>query len=305
MPSSDSPRESIWLPVAALETAVVDGSSPQESRCSEYAGYVVGVSSADPRQLKAVLLRMMVLAGIWAGLVGLLIAAGEVVTRSAALSGFDHHATSVVVSWRTPALNAAMEAVTWLGSWVALLVAAAIIAVLVITRRLPVLAAVVAVFAWAGGAGGVRIGKAVVRRDRPPQAIWLVHAHGSSFPSGHAAAACLVFTVLAMCIATLGGRVVRIAGWLAAGLAIAATAFSRVELGVHWTIDVLASIAFMASWLTAIVVSLGGRLRPPEPIADHTDGPQPVAAPELDPAGLRHGRRMRGGCQLTDASPSG
>ena len=77
-----------------------------------------------------------------------------------------------------------MKAVTWLGSWVALLVTAIIIAVLVITRCLPVLAAVVAVFAWAGEAGGVRIGKEVIRRDRPPQAIWLVRAHGWSFPSG-------------------------------------------------------------------------------------------------------------------------
>ena len=47
-------------------------------------------------------------------------------------------------------LNSAMKAVTWLGSWAAVLVTAVIIAVLVITRRLPVLAAIVAVFAWAG-----------------------------------------------------------------------------------------------------------------------------------------------------------
>jgi len=52
-----------------------------------------------------------------------------------------------VVSWRTPALNSAMKAMTWLGSWVAVLVTAVIIAVLVLTRRLPVLAAIVAVFA--------------------------------------------------------------------------------------------------------------------------------------------------------------
>jgi hypothetical protein len=162
---------------------------------------------------------MVLLAGIWAGLVGLLIAAGEVVVRSVALAGFDHHATSVVVSVRTPALNSVMKAVTWLGSWVALLVTAIIIAVLVITRRSPVLAAVVAVFAWAGEAGGVRIGKQVIRRDRPPQAIWLVRAHGWSFPSGHAATACLAFTVLAVCVAMLARhRAVRIVGWLAAGL---------------------------------------------------------------------------------------
>ena len=135
-------------------------------------------------QLRAVLLRMLVLAGIWAGLVGLLIAAGTVVTHSAALTHFDQHAARVVVGWRTPALSSAMKAMTWLGSWVALLVTAVIISVLVITRRLPVLAAIVAVFAWAGEAGGVAIGKAVVGRRRPHgPSGWSMHADGRFPPA--------------------------------------------------------------------------------------------------------------------------
>jgi hypothetical protein len=44
---------------------------------------------------------MAVLAGIWAGLVGLLVAAGEVVIHSGTLTDFDHHVTRVVVSSRT------------------------------------------------------------------------------------------------------------------------------------------------------------------------------------------------------------
>jgi undecaprenyl-diphosphatase len=155
-----------------------------------------------------------------------------------------------------------MKAVTWLGSWVALVVTAVIVAVLVLARHLPVLAAVVAVLAWGGEAGGVRIGKEVVARDRPPEAIRLVEAHGWSFPSGHAAVATLVFTALAICVtAVTRHRAVRVLGWLIAGLAIAATAFSRVALGVHWMTDVIASVVFTAVWLTAIAVLLGGRLR--------------------------------------------
>jgi membrane-associated phospholipid phosphatase len=216
-----------------------------------------------------VLFRFAVLAGIWAGLVGLLIAAGELVIHSAAITHFDDHVTRAVVNSRTAPLNSVMKSVTWLGSWVALLVAAVVVVVLVITKRLPVLAIVVAVFAWAGEAGGVRIGKTVVGRDRPPQAIWVVSAHGWSFPSGHTAAACLAFTTLALCIATPARpRVVRMLCWLIAGLAIAATAFSRVELGVHWTTDVIASVLFVAGWLTAIVVVLGGLIRRPEPVPD-------------------------------------
>jgi membrane-associated phospholipid phosphatase len=220
---------------------------------------------------------MVVLAGVWAGLVGLLIAAGEIVIHSATLTHFDQHTTRVVVSWRTAALNSVMKAMTWFGSWVALAVAAGLIAALVITRRLPVLAIFVGVFAWAGEAGGVRIGKEVVSRHRPPPAIWLVRAHGWSFPSGHAAASCLAFTVLAVCVATLTGhRAVRMLAWLAAGLAVAATAFSRVELGVHWMTDVLAGVVFVICWLTAISISLGSSLkRPAVKMTKPVDEPEP------------------------------
>ena len=213
-------------------------------------------------KLKAALPRLTVLAGIWAGLVGLLVASGEVVVHSNAVTHFDHHATSMLVNSRTAALDSAMKAVTWLGSWVALAVTAVIVAVLVLARRLPLLAAAVAALAWAGEAGGVRIGKEVVARDRPPDAIRLVTAHGWSFPSGHAATAALAFTVLAMCVTAVARhRAVRVLSWLIAGLAIAATAFSRVELGVHWTTDVIAGVVFTAVWLTAIAVLLGGRPR--------------------------------------------
>ena len=100
-------------------------------------------------QVKAALPRMAVLAGIWAGLTGLLLAAGAVVIHSAAITHFDQHVTRMVVDSRTTPLNSAMKAVTWLGSWVAIVVAAVIIAVLVWTRRLPVLAFIVTVLAWA------------------------------------------------------------------------------------------------------------------------------------------------------------
>jgi membrane-associated phospholipid phosphatase len=206
--------------------------------------------------------RVAVLAGIWAGLVGLLIAAGEIIVHSAAITGFDRHVTRDVVSSRTPALNSAMRVVTWLGSWVALGALACAILVLVLTKRLRVAVAVVIVLGWAGEALGVRIAKEVVIRDRPPQVIWVVRAQGWSFPSGHTATAAFVFTVVALSIAAVARhRVVRLLGWLLAGLAVAATAFSRVELGVHWTTDVTASIIFVSAWVAAVTLSLGATLR--------------------------------------------
>ena len=206
--------------------------------------------------------RVAVLVGIWAGLVGLLIAAGEIIVHSAAITGFDRHVTSDAVASRTPALNSAMRVVTWLGSWVALTALACAILVLVLTKRLRVAVAFIVVLTWAGEALGVRIAKEVVARDRPPQAIWVVRAHGWSFPSGHTATAAFVFTVAALSIAAVSRhRAVRLLGWLLAGLAVAATGFSRVELGVHWTTDVIASIIFVAAWVAAITLSLGATLR--------------------------------------------
>jgi membrane-associated phospholipid phosphatase len=206
--------------------------------------------------------RLAVLAGIWAGLIGLLIATGEIIVHSAAITGFDRHVTRDVVTSRTPALNSAMRVVTWLGSWVALGALACAILVLVLTKRLRVAVAVVVVLGWAGEALGVRIAKEVVTRARPPQVIWVVRAQGWSFPSGHSATAAFVFTVVALGIAAVSRhRVVRLLGWLLAGLAVAATAFSRVELGVHWTTDVIASIIFVSAWVAAITLSLGATLR--------------------------------------------
>ena len=206
--------------------------------------------------------RVAVLAAIWAGLVGLLIAAGEIIVHSDAIAGFDRHVTSNVVTSRTPALNSAMRVVTWLGSWVALGALACAILVLVLTKRLRIAVAVIVVLAWAGEALGVRIAKGVVTRDRPPRVIWVVNAHGWSFPSGHTATAAFVFTVVALTIAAVSRhRVVRLLGWLLAGLAVAAKAFSRVELGVHWTTDVIASIIFVSAWVAAVTLSLGATLR--------------------------------------------
>ena len=47
-----------------------------------------------------------------------LIGVGVGVVHSSSVNGFDRHVTSVVVAHRTQALNEAMKAVTWLGSWV-------------------------------------------------------------------------------------------------------------------------------------------------------------------------------------------
>jgi undecaprenyl-diphosphatase len=197
-------------------------------------------------------------------LVGILIGVGELVDHSGAVQGFDKHVTSFVVDHRTAGLNAAMKAMTWLGSWVTVLVAAGLLLVLVLRRRLPAGFLLLAVVAWAGTQGGTTLAKNVVQRPRPPEDLRLVSAHGWSWPSGHTATATLVFAVLATVVWILTTsvrlRLLAVAGWIFVAVAVA---FSRVELGVHWTTDVLASVVFASAWLLALGLILGALVAGP------------------------------------------
>jgi undecaprenyl-diphosphatase len=204
------------------------------------------------------LVRLALLLVAWAVLVGSLIGVGEFVDHSGAVHNLDNHVASFVVAHRTAALNAIMKAVTWLGSWVAVLVTAAVVVPLVLCRRVPAGFLLLAVVAWAGTQGGVTLAKHVVQRPRPPEALRLVSTHGWSWPSGHTATATLVFAVLAsvvwMLTTSLRLRLLAAAGWIIAAVAMA---FSRVELGVHWTTDVLASLLFTTAWLAILKMMFG------------------------------------------------
>jgi undecaprenyl-diphosphatase len=77
--------------------------------------------------------------------------------------------------------------------------------------------------------------KALVDRPRPPGG--LVHPAGSSFPSGHAVYAGATAVALVLLFTAPGAG--RWPWWAAAGLVIAAMAWSRTYLQVHWLSDVV------------------------------------------------------------------
>jgi undecaprenyl-diphosphatase len=195
-------------------------------------------------------IRVTVMVVAWLALAGALIGIGELVVHTGTIQRFDDHMTSVVVAHRSTGLDGAMKAVTWLGSWVALACAAGVLLLLVLRRRLPAEFLLLALTLWGGTQGGITLAKNVVQRPRPPEQVWLVSAHGWSWPSGHTATATLVFAVLAAMVWTLcPGAGPRLLAALASLIAVAAVAFSRVELGVHWSTDVVASVVFVAAWL--------------------------------------------------------
>ena len=197
------------------------------------------------------------LVAAWIALTALLVGAGKVVSRSTTVRAFDRHVTSLVVADRTVALTSAMKAVTWLGSWVALLVCLGLLASLCVGRRLPVVLVGIVLVAWAGEAAAVAVAKSIVERPRPPQEIWLTAARGSSWPSGHTAVAGVLFGTLALATAaSVHSRTLRALAWALAALMVVAVGYSRIELGVHWCTDTLGSLVFVTAWLTVVVLAI-------------------------------------------------
>lgn len=206
-------------------------------------------------------MRVIVLLVAWVTLTGLLIAVGFGVVHSSLVGRFDRHITATVVAHRTPAINAAMKVLTWLGSWVALVFTGVVMLVLALRRRIAWLAVILAVVAWGGETGAVQLAKSVVQRARPPKKIWLKTAHGWSWPSGHMAIAVVVFTVLALVVTSLfPSRGVRAGAWFLAVLAMVTVGFSRIELGVHWSTDVMGSLVFVGLWLLVILTMFKNEL---------------------------------------------
>ena len=141
---------------------------------------------------------------------------------------------------------------------------------------LPVTAAAVAVLALArhwhgaltlaisvlGTQAIVQLVKITVARPRPEVNGRMTDAAGPSFPSAHSATAVALYATLALVIAhQLHGRA-RAAVLAAGAVVIAAIGLSRIQLGAHYPIDVLAgwmtgAVLVLASW--ALVARLAVR----------------------------------------------
>lgn len=181
--------------------------------------------------------------------------AGRVAAWDAAL----HDATA---QWGHEAFGRWLT-VTSLSGWTAMLAVLTVLGAIALWRRAPR----VFWFPALATAGAEVIKNAVkiaVDRPRPPLSAELVqqaHATGSSFPSGHALHAVVLYGAIALLVASLVDPRFRTAARLALltlALAIAlAVAISRVALGVHYPSDVLASLVLGTAWLAAYAAAAG------------------------------------------------
>jgi len=100
--------------------------------------------------------------------------------------------------------------------------------------------------------------KWLIMRERPP-GDHLVGSAGSSFPSGHSAAAAACWLAIALVVSVWLPR--RFRPWLFGGAIVIAVvvATSRALLGVHWVTDVVAGLVVGWTWFLLVAVAFGGR----------------------------------------------
>ena len=103
----------------------------------------------------------------------------------------------------------------------------------------------VALVAFVGGTLLLAGLKTALAMPRPPVSVAAVTADGYGFPSGHAFQSTVGFGLLALVI-DRGRRSVRFG---LAALGIALVSVSRVAIGVHYAVDVLAGVALGVGYL--------------------------------------------------------
>jgi membrane-associated phospholipid phosphatase len=164
-----------------------------------------------------------------------------------AVQEVDRDVTHWAIEARTPGLDTFMKAATALGSARLMWTVAAIAAVVAYLSSRRTLLPQVPLVAMLGGSILNNLGKALTDRPRPLIRP-LVDAGGSSFPSGHATIAAVLFTALALVMARGLPGWWKAAVWAASIAAIALVAATRVYLGVHWLSDVIVGAGIGIAW---------------------------------------------------------
>ncbi|MDX6759542.1 MULTISPECIES: phosphatase PAP2 family protein [Streptomyces] len=149
---------------------------------------------------------------------------------------------------------------TWGNPWPVTLLAAGS-ACLALVRRDFTAAAVLVAVPYAA-AVSCNLIKTWAGRQRPDLACVSAHADGFSFPSGHAVGVTTGFLLAAL---YAGGHLPRLLSTtllVAAALGAEAVTWSRVLLGAHFSVDVLAGQLLGAGWLAVAAVLLSRRPPP-------------------------------------------
>jgi undecaprenyl-diphosphatase len=162
--------------------------------------------------------------------------------------GWDRHLEKWQAAHRAGFLNPIFEGLSYAGEYGAVWLGLALVLAVVLRRPQLLLWTLVA-----DGLGDLTSGalKAAIPRDRPHVHALVSRPHTHSFPSGHATTSFACATVLACAVPRLSVPFVLLA---------AAVAWSRVYVGVHYPLDVLAGTALGVA-IGLAVAKLPGRFR--------------------------------------------
>lgn len=217
--------------------------------------------------------------GIWA-----FVAVAELV-KEGATQDFDNAVMFWVRDHRIPWFERVMIEMTALGNWTVVGMVGAVSALFLALTRHKHSAALLVV----GTAGGVIINgalKAAFSRPRPEIFEWQTLATSSSFPSGHATAAALVYGTVAYLAARLHKRRwARFLTMFGALVFILMVSASRVYLGVHYPSDVLGGVISGLAWAAFCMATLEALQqialrRAPEMLVDEQPAPKDIRTPE-------------------------
>jgi len=178
---------------------------------------------------------------------------------------FDSSVRSLVHRFASPAVTQLMLAFTFLGSFEFLSVLFVILIAAAFRFQFRRQAAWFAI-AMAGELLLEFTLKLAYHRARP-DAFFVTHATGYSFPSGHALGSFCFYGVAAgLSCARIQARGLRIVLYMASVALILAIGLSRIYLGVHYPSDVIAGYLAGGVWVSSLlVVARGRRLFKPTP----------------------------------------
>lgn len=169
---------------------------------------------------------------------------------------FDETVLRWVSTHHTPAMDKAMLEITALGTGVVVFMIVGVAALfLTLTRHK--YSALLLLVATAGGGLLNLVLKLRFDRPRPHVFEWGIQAMSSSFPSGHAMSAAIVYSTVAYLAARLQKRLW--ARWLTlfgAAIVIILISASRLYLGVHYPSDVLAGVIVGVAWAAFCMATL-------------------------------------------------
>jgi len=169
---------------------------------------------------------------------------------------FDDAVLRWIGAHHTKFLDGAMLEITALGTGAVVVVMVSIAALFLTLTRHKYSALLLLVATLGGGILGMVL-KLRFDRPRPHIFTWGTQAISSSFPSGHAMSATIVYATVAYLAARLEKH--HWSRWLTMFLAaviIALISFSRLYLGVHYPSDVVAGMVIGLSWAAFCMATL-------------------------------------------------